>query len=331
LLQGLLSLAEVAAAWSYGHWYLPGPPGWWIAGFYCLLIVAFLYGSRWPRVRQAEALLLWVNFGLACGLWPRGPQPLVCEVIAVGHGLAVVIHCPNGKTLGYDVGCLAGGDYAAAAVCDSVWRTGSRRLDALIVSHADSDHCNGIVPLTERLTVGTLCSHRTILTGEPAIVMQSLEAWSDAGGPIELVSAGDQIDVDPAVSVAVWQPTNDERFQRDNANSVVVQVEYAGRKILLTGDLERGGLAALLQRPRSPVDVLVAPHHGSKAANPPELAAWTNPALVVASSADRQARSRLSGSYTDPTVVLNTAETGCVRCEIHADGTWHVRTFRPAP
>jgi competence protein ComEC len=300
-------------------------------GCYYLLIVAFYRSPRWPRVRQAEALLLWVNLGLAWGLWPKGPQPLVCEVISVGHGLAVVIHCPNGRTLGYDVGCLAGGDYAAAAVCDSVWRTGSRRMDALIVSHADSDHCNGIAPLTERLSVGTLCAHRTILTGEPAIVMQSLEAWSHSGGPVRLVAARDRIVIDPEVAVSVWQPAADERFPRDNANSLVVMVEYAGRKILLTGDLERDGLAALLQRPRSPVDVLVAPHHGSKAANPPELAAWTNPGVVIASNSDRQVRSRLSGSYIDPTIVLNTAETGGVRCEIDADGTWTVQTFRPAP
>jgi competence protein ComEC len=187
------------------------------------------------------------------------------------------------------------------------------------------------VPLTERLAVGTLCAHRTILTGEPAIVMQSLEAWSAAGGPVRLVAGSDRIAIDPEVTITVWQPAAGERFPRDNANSVVVLVEYAGRKILLTGDLERDGLAALLQRPRSPVDVLVAPHHGSKAANPPELAAWTNASIVIASSADRQVRSRLSGSYAEPTVVLNTAETGCVRCEIAGDGTWIIRTFRPAP
>ncbi|HUQ71000.1 MAG TPA: ComEC/Rec2 family competence protein, partial [Planctomycetaceae bacterium] len=328
LLQGLLWLAEVASAWSYGHWYLPGPPAWWVAGFYGLLIIGLLMNAMWSRVRQTEAMLLWVNLGLGWSLLPTGPQPLVCEVIAVGHGLAVVVHCPNGRTVGYDVGCLAGGDYAAAAVCDSVWRTGSRRMDALLVSHADSDHCNGIAPLTERLRVGTLFAHRTILAGEPAITMQSLEAWSAAGGPIALVSAGDRIEVDPAVTISIWQPAADVRYSRDNANSLIVQVEYAGRKILLTGDLERDGLAALLQRPRSPVDVLVAPHHGSRAANPPELAAWTYPGVAIASSADRQAKARLLQSYTDPTVVFNTAESGCVRCEVQADGTLSVSAYR---
>jgi competence protein ComEC len=161
--------------------------------------------------------------------------------------------------------------------------------------------------------------------------MQSLAAWSQAAGTVRLVAAGDRIVVEDDVSIAVWQPAAEQQLPRDNANSLVVAVEYAGRKILLTGDLERDGLTALLQRPRSPVDVLVAPHHGSRAANPPELAAWTNPGVAIVSSADRQVRTRLAESYRDPTVVLNTAETGCVRCEIAADGTWSVSPFRPLP
>lgn len=328
LLQGLMAVAKLAADWSLGHCYLPGPPVWWVIGFYGLLAAALLLSQRWSRIRQAEALLAWINVGLAWGLWPAGPQPLTCEVIAVGHGLAVVLHCPNGQTLGYDVGCLAGGEFAAAAVCDSVWRTGSRRMDALIVSHADSDHCNGVASLTERLTVGTLCVHPTILNGEPPVVMNSLDAWANANGQIRLVSAGDTIRLDPEVTVAVWQPARNERFPRDNANSLIVQVEYAGRKILLTGDLERDGLAALLQRPRSPVDVLIAPHHGAKLANPPALAAWTNPSVAIASSADRQTKSRLSASYLEPTLIYNTAESGCVRCEITADGALSIQAYR---
>jgi competence protein ComEC len=328
LLQGLLWTAQLAAAWPYGHWYLPGPPGWWVVGFYGWLAAVLLLGRRWPRVRQLESLLLWTNLGLTWGLWPAGMKPLVCDVIAVGHGLAVVIHCPNGRTLGYDVGCLAGGDYAAAGVCENVWQTGSRRLDALIVSHADADHCNGVPATADRLSVGTLCVHRNILADEPPVVRSALEAWSAAGGPIRLVAAGDQIGIDPNVRVTVWQPAANVRFPRDNANSLVVQVEYAGRKILLTGDLERDGLAALLQRPRSPVDLLVAPHHGSMTANPPELAAWASPSIAIASSADRQAAARLAESYREPTLVLNTAESGGIRCEIHGDGQWTLRTVR---
>jgi competence protein ComEC len=41
------------------------------------------------------------------------------------------------------------------------------------------------------------------------------------------------------------------------------------------------GLDRVLGLPPRPVDVLMAPHHGGKTANPPALAAWCRPRLVV--------------------------------------------------
>lgn len=327
----LLTAARAAASWPYGHWYLPGPPDWWVLGFYLLLAAAWWLRPAWPRLRQLGVLLLWTNLGLAWGLWPAPAHPLICEVIAVRHGLAVVVHCPNGRTLGYDVGCLAGGEYAAAAVCDSVWRTGSRRMDALVVSHPDADHCNGIPALAERLSVGTMALHRTFLDFDQPPVVQALEAWHAAGGRFRLIAAGDRIELDSQVTISVWHPAEEDHHSRDNANSIVLLVEYAGRRVLLTGDLEREGLAALLTRPRSPVDFLLSPHHGSKVANSAELAAWTNPAIVAVSSSDRLVASRLRPVFAESTAILNTAECGAIRCEITADGELSVATYLTPP
>jgi competence protein ComEC len=328
-LHGLITIAVAAAAWPAGHWYLPSPPGWWVAGFYGLLgLMLWSRGPRrWPR--QAAWLLLWTNVGLAWGLWPTGPRPLLCEVIAVRHGLAVLITAPNGRTLGYDVGSLGGGEFAAAAMCDSVWRSGARRLDALLVSHADADHCNGVPFVSQRLQTGTMCVHRTFLDlGQPAVV-EALDAWAESGGTIRLVAAGDRLQLDPDLTIEVWQPADDERYARDNANSLVVLVEYAGRKLLLTGDLERDGLNALLRRPRTPVDLLLSPHHGSKGAHPPELAAWTNPDVVLISSGDRDAAARLRPLFDVSARIENTAVSGAIRCEIDRDGQYRVHSFHP--
>jgi competence protein ComEC len=54
----------------------------------------------------------------------------------------------------------------------------------------------------------------------------------------------------------------------DNANCVVLSVEYAGRRILLTGDLEPPGMELVMNEPRQHYDVLLAPHHGSGSSRP---------------------------------------------------------------
>ena len=67
--------------------------------------------------------------------------------------------------------------------------------------------------------------------------------------------------------------------------SLVLDVAYAGRHLLLTGDLEQLGLIELIAHPRPdpPPDVMLAPHHGGRSANPVSLYEWAGPVAVVVS------------------------------------------------
>ena len=53
--------------------------------------------------------------------------------------------------------------------------------------------------------------------------------------------------------------------------------------VLLTGDLERDGLADVVGRPTRPLDAMLAPHHGGRTSNPAFLYEWARPALVFVS------------------------------------------------
>ena len=79
---------------------------------------------------------------------------------------------------------------------------------------------------------------------------------------------------------AGWHPE-----ASDNARSLVLDIAYAGRHLLLTGDLEQQGLVELvaLPHPDPPPDVILAPHHGGRTANPEWLYEWARPRLVVVS------------------------------------------------
>ena len=329
MLLALIWLTKQAAALQCSHVYVAGPPLWWVIGYYSMIACGALWQRRAVWKRVGHGLLGWMNVGLAWTLLASAAPPgLVCEVLSVGHGLAVVTHCPNGRTLVYDAGSLIGGDVAAEAVCGSLWRHGERHVDAMIVSHADVDHCNGVPTLADRSSPGTLLVHRTFLDFSQEAVTQVVESWSQRGGRCGLVAAGDRLALDPEVKVEIWHPSAEFSGSRDNVNSLVVSVEYAGRRILLTGDLERDGLSTLLSLPRQPADVLIAPHHGSKAANPPEWGAWANPSWIAISASDRRVEERLAESYPPPMMMLNTSLRGCVRCEIRPDGELLVTTYR---
>src|SRR4029079_9966884 len=62
------------------------------------------------------------------------------------------------------------------------------------------------------------------------------------------------------------------------------------------GDLEQAGMEMVLRNPIDPVDVLVAPHHGSKASNTDRFALWCQPRLV--GSSETYPRSAKPDPYT---------------------------------
>ena len=74
----------------------------------------------------------------------------------------------------------------------------------------------------------------------------------------------------------------------DNARSLVLDVAHGGRHLLLTGDLDQLGLVELVaQAQPEPIDLMLAPHHGGKSANPSWLYSWARPRAVVVSQRPR--------------------------------------------
>jgi competence protein ComEC len=147
-LGALLRLVEWAAHVRLSHFYVPGPPEWWLAGYYTLLFaLAFVRPIRYWGSRGWCVLITWMIVGLAWGLRSPNTDSLRCTFLSVGHGGAILIECPNGGTLLYDAGAMQDGRIAQRAVQQTLWERRRHGLDALIVSHADLDHFNGAADL----------------------------------------------------------------------------------------------------------------------------------------------------------------------------------------
>ena len=279
-----------AEALPGGHFWAPGPPLWWVIGFYLGMIAVMLWGKTLVSPRWQVALVcVWILAGLAPPLartWTRGDE-LRCSFVAVGHGTCVVLETPDGQTLLYDAGALGSPEYATQTVAGLLWDHGIMRIDAIILSHADVDHYNAVPGLLERFRVGAVYVSPMMFdwygaTG-PSEAPQALRYAIDAAGvPIHEIWAGDKLRVGE-VTMEVLHPPHDGVVGSDNANSVTLAVEYAGRRLLLPGDLETPGLEDVMAELPYDCDVLMAPHHGSRRSDPPGFAAWSTPEWVVIS------------------------------------------------
>ena len=335
----LLWLVDAAAAVPGGHAAVPPPPDWWLAGWYAALIGSLLLPIARLRTRVGRGALAAGALGWGVALWlaPVGLEEgaLRLTVLDVGHGSATLIELPDGRTLLYDCGSLSGGDRAADAVRDALRARGRTRLDEVIVSHADADHFNGLPRLLAPSSAGgvrvggvTVGPHYASSGQKDAVA--ALDAA--AGRPIARVSRGLRRSAGGAILTVLHPPARFDPAESDNDRSVVLLIEYAGRRLLLTGDVEGRSQGEVVERflARSDpgVDFLVAPHHGGKRANPASLAERLAPDVVAVSGAQHADPVYLRGVYPRARLFL-TGEAGAVTVVVALTGALEAEPFLP--
>jgi competence protein ComEC len=97
------------------------------------------------------------------------------------------------------------------------------------------------------------------------------------------VWSGDRLRFGLDTKLHVFHPPRRGVLGSDNANSITLAVEHAGRRLLLPGDLETPGIEDVMAELPYDCDVLLAPHHGSRRSDPPGFAVWSTPNWVVIS------------------------------------------------
>lgn len=310
-----------------GWWFAAGPKEWWVAVFYLGAAAwgwsrAGEWASAWRR-GVGLALLAWCGVGIAMTAVPWPPDVLEVEVLAVDHGLAVIVRAPTGRTLLYDCGRMRDERVGRRVIAPALWERGVRRVDTLMLSHADADHFDGARDILERLDVGEVRVPPGFVRLDRRAALEVMRACRTRGVPVRTIVAGDTIDLGPGTRVEAIHPAWEWAPDApDNARSVVLDVSAAGRHLLLTGDLEGEGLDAVLRRDLGRFEGLLAPHHGGRAANPARLYRWANPAVVVVSQRrpPAEAVDALEAVERGGTPVWRTWRDGAVRIRWEWEG-----------
>ncbi|MDC0937249.1 ComEC/Rec2 family competence protein, partial [Pirellulales bacterium] len=330
------TVVQYAQSYRWGYFFCAGPAAWWLAGFYGAIALATAF-PRWrPSGRwQASILAVWMAVGLinVGGLRRNGPA-MRCTFLAMGHGTCAVLELPGGQTLLYDAGSLGSPETGGRTVASFLWSRQISHIDAIVVSHADIDHYNAVPTLLEMFSVGALYVSPMMFDGvsgaEPDAATTLLDrAATEFGVPRIEIDKNDPVEIgDSQVEIRVLHPPPQGVEGRDNANSLVLAIDYGGHRVLLPGDLESAGLEALTSGPPLDADVLLAPHHGSAGSDPPGFAAWCRPEWVVVSGSSGNRTKVATRSYQQAGArVLNTSDDGAAEFMISPAGI-RARTYR---
>ncbi len=336
------TIVDAARTIPGGRYWVPGPDDWWMIVFYAVLaMLVVLPRGTIARRWQAALVVGWIGVAFAVGAVRALPRDqLDVTFLSVGHGLSVVVELPDGRTLLYDAGHMGSPGSGGRTIAGYLWSRGITRIDGLIVSHADADHFNAVPYLMERFDVGAVIVSPVMFDERGgkklgAALRTLIETVDQTDTPLETVSDGDRLaasDSPPLqiLSLRILSPPAGGVPGSDNSNSIVLAIEYAGRRVLLTGDLEGAGLQRLIRRPPIDVDVLLAPHHGSPASSPQEFARWATPRWVIVSGGFRGNPQLLADVYAEVDAKpLHTARVGAVRVSIDADQTSVETLARP--
>jgi competence protein ComEC len=306
--------------WS--HIYVPDLPVWWLIGYYAG-ILAFLTLAGLRNFWRPTLLvgIGWLCLGLLLALVRIPTGEFRCTFLAVGHGGCAVIETPDGRVLLYDAGAIAGEQVAERQIAPFLWQRGIRRIDEVLLSHADLDHFNGLPPLLARFPVGQVTCTPTFAEKKTQGVEYTLEVLAERRIPIRIVQAGDRLLVGEGVEIKVLHPPAKGPEGSENSRSMTLRIVHEGNVILLTGDLEGEGLERVLGLLEGKVDVLMAPHHGSRRIDSEGLVKLARPWLIVSSQGTPLGKGGFPEAYLRKGLIFwTTNDCGAITIRSHATG-----------
>jgi len=199
--------------------------------------------------------LLLMSILVAMGWWVvsgyiNQEMMVVCDV---GQGNGILLKSGNNQVV-----VDTGADNGKMTEClEKYLPFGDKKIEAVIISHDDSDHSGGLKKISTYYEIEQVY-------------------YSDRLRKNDIIRFGSyQIEV-------LWP---EEIRGNDNGDSIVVKVDYRGKKMLLMGDVTAEVEQEMVWRNmiKMEVEVLVVGHHGSKSSTSLELLETVKPKEAVIS------------------------------------------------
>ena len=231
-----------------GFFTAPPLPSWILAAGLAFLALAFLRERR-RAIAIAAAMLIPSVAAIVSFVRERGVDHPRVTFYDVGQGDAITIRSGTHTML------IDGGP--GKRILPLLVDRGVRRIDTLVVTHTDADHCEGAVAAIESLDVGAVLISPREFKGDCAQRLLEVKR-----APIRFVRDGDVLSLD-GIHLTAHIAERSFRHARSNNACIVLHTQIGGRSMLFTADIEREAEIHFDDRDLR-ADVLKVAHHGSR-------------------------------------------------------------------
>jgi competence protein ComEC len=310
-----------------GHSYITGcPGGWQVVAFLAILIGLVVWEKGIPK------LLFWQCVLCAlCLLTVKMPWGLEITMLDVGQGDCIYLSEDNGTHFLIDGGSSSKSSVETYQILPFLKYRGAAYLDAVFITHPDSDHENGIRAWLEAyeesgIQIGMLVLP-DVAEGSRNEDYQELEALAVSNNiPVHYISAGESI-CKGKVMLTCINPEKDWSSEDTNACSIVLRLTYGDFSALFTGDVEGEGEEQVLHRITeeniTSVTLLKVAHHGSKYSTSEAFLRAVSPKIALISAGKNNSYGHphtetLEKLKANRTTTFVTSESGAIT--LYTDG-----------
>jgi competence protein ComEC len=322
-------------SWELSHILIGSTPAMLIVFYYCVVSFGFFGNFRRPVVKKmiltAAVAVIIVFLGVT--KWQRTHcSDLVLTCLDVGHGQAIAAQLPGGATVIFDAGSIHRTDIGRRIVAPFLQYNGINTVDAIVVSHGDIDHINGIPEIVKSCKVTDAYAGDAFFMAverRPRPPAATLKTSLDAKGLDVQVLSG-ALNLSSSAHIKTIWPSKEVCENRrigENDKSLVLLIEFGGAKILLCSDIEKYAQGELLRQSANlKVDVAVVPHHGSVKTLEPPFLEKLDPEILICSCGRSGYERQQAAGRTYKSKVFYTARDGAVTVRIDSNGA--IRAYK---
>ena len=210
------------------------------------------HGGKWISTYGIPVGICWGFLLLVVVIltWRFRPE-LQVTFLDVGQGDCIFLQTEDGASYLTDGGSSSVSKVGKYRMIPFLKYQGASQIKAVFVSHADSDHCNGIAELLEQAELEGIRVENLVLTDiadecRSEGYEELVELAGQNGITVQLLHEGQQLQ-DGELLFQCLHPSKGYRAEDLNETSMVLLVTYREFSMLLTGDVQGAGEEHLTQ------------------------------------------------------------------------------------
>lgn len=210
------------------------------------------HGGKWISTYGIPVGICWgfLLLGVVILTWRFRPE-LQVTFLDVGQGDCIFLQTEDGASYLTDGGSSSVSKVGKYRMIPFLKYQGASQIKAIFVSHADSDHYNGIAELLEQAELEGIRVENLVLTDiadecRSEGYEELVELAGQNGITVQLLHEGQQLQ-DGELLFQCLHPSKGYRAEDLNETSMVLLVTYREFSMLLTGDVQGAGEEHLTQ------------------------------------------------------------------------------------